>query len=89
MGPWHYGWWWMMMPVMVVFWVAVAWFVVSLTRERRPRHEGRWQSRGHPPRGTPAGRSRPTTTGDGWRTSEGELTAIVGGGAPRREPDDE
>lgn len=40
MGPWHYGWWWMMMPVMVVFWVAVAWFVVSLRRERRPRDEG-------------------------------------------------
>ena len=37
MGTWHDGWWWMMMPLMVVFWGAVAWFLVSLVRDRSPR----------------------------------------------------
>jgi putative membrane protein len=27
----------MMLPAMIVFWAAVAWFVVSVVRERSPR----------------------------------------------------
>lgn len=40
MWGWHHGWWWLVMtPVMVAFWVAAVWLVVSLVQDRAPQRD--------------------------------------------------